>query len=164
MASVSRARHAGRGLAACELRRVTEYDACVRRKDVFRALIEVSAVAFSVGCGSGNGGGHRTGSAGGTHYTLAATTHCLAGHATLSHSRADAFAQSASRGGIGVTIDGEVMSIAFGKDAAEARKLLSMYKSFTGDSSSRLYRKGNAVLAWSDDPGSTKTAVDGCLS
>jgi hypothetical protein len=100
---------------------------------------------------------------GGTTYSAGASSLCLGRIGVVSTRDHDTVGAIASSGAYQVTIGKKVLHIAFGKDADEARELLTHYGAVARRNPARLYRKGNAVLAWADDPGRQRLSVERCL-
>jgi hypothetical protein len=120
-----------------------------------RSTALVVLVVVLAGCGGG-----------GKTYSASATRSCLedAG-ATVDASGADYIAQAASGGGFEViTADRKILNVSFGKDNGEAKQILDSYRALGGGGNPGVYRKGNAVLVWDDDPGADRDTVDGCLN
>lgn len=117
-------------------------------KRVVYPLFAAVAILVTAGCG------------GTTNYSPEATRECLdfAG-AVVSEQDADYIA--AGSDGYAVRYDGKTVNIAFGEDGQAADHLEVLYEGFGGNEA--LYRKGNAILSWDDQPGSAREVVDGCL-
>jgi hypothetical protein len=93
-------------------------------------------------------------------YSPEATAACLVASGAKV-SRADADYVARGERGYQVTIGGKILNIAFGENADEADEILAVYEGAGGNE--ELYREGNAVLSWDDEPGPVWAAVDGCL-
>jgi hypothetical protein len=93
-------------------------------------------------------------------YSPEATAQCLVA-AGAEVSKADADAVARRERGYQVRIAGKIVNIAFGESVEEADEIRAVYER-TGVNEA-LYREGNAVLSWDEDPGPAWAAVDGCL-
>jgi hypothetical protein len=104
-----------------------------------------------------------TGCGGDTSYSAGQSSLCLGRIGIVSTRDHDTVGALASSGSYQVTIGRKVLHIAFGKDTEEARELLTDYGAVARGMPDRLYRKGNAVLAWEDEPGAARKLVEDCL-
>jgi hypothetical protein len=99
------------------------------------------------------------------NFDASATESCLVNNgADVNHEDADYIALAAVNGGYLVHVGETAVNVSFyrnGSDAAEGERAYSVF----GGTSSTLYTKGNAVLAWDDTPTDTeKATVEDCLT
>ncbi|MDQ3821934.1 MAG: hypothetical protein M3321_01670 [Actinomycetota bacterium] len=93
-------------------------------------------------------------------YSPEETASCLVDvGARVSRRDADVVARGAR--GYQVAIAGKTLNIAFGEDVGDAEQILAAYEGAGGNA--ELYREGNAMLSWDDEPGREWAAVEGCL-
>jgi hypothetical protein len=127
--------------------------------------VPLLAVALAAGCG---GGGGKTYSASETQACLERAVTAAPGFAAVSDvSREDAdyIALDAINGGYFVTVGQTGVNVSFYRNGDDPGDALRAYTALGGSEGAKLYRKGNAVLAWDDTPtDDEKAAVDGCLA
>jgi hypothetical protein len=100
---------------------------------------------------------------GGTTYSAGATSLCLGKIGVVSTRDRDTVGAIASSGAYQFTIGKKIVNLAFGKNAEEAEDLLIDYGAVARERHDRLYRRGNVVLSWIDEPGPARPLVERCL-
>ena len=128
-----------------------------------KGLLSLGTVALVVAaCGGG----------GGDHYSRDATATCLreaGADVSTSGEDLDLVAAEAGEGGLHATLDETSVTIAFERTEADAKRTMSVYRSF-GDAFGMpfediLKREGNAVALWDASPtDEQKSTVDDCLT
>lgn len=117
------------------------------------AALLITAAATIAACGGGD-----------AHYSLEETRECLqASGLEANEGDADAIADAAGEGGLGVRFEHNFLNLAFDRNSSDAEETEQAYETF-GGSDGTLARKGNVTFSWDNTPtDDEEEAVGSCL-
>jgi hypothetical protein len=129
-----------------------------------RKILAVLALGLALAaCGGGGGGGS-------AHYAVDPTANCLASLSGVQvdpdRTNVDYIAQEATGGAVRITASGAEAILSFASDTKQANGIEKQYAGIQeGLGGAKLERKGNVVIAWTDQPSADDDhAVTNCLS